>query len=137
MRMQFRLLWGAVALLAALALPATTFAGHGVFYRITSASCSPGEAGFALNFVAKGNTDVNRFKVRAWVEQRSISGGTWSHTHFPQVDQTFTADGTRHRLQINHCYADSLAVYTRFIVHLQAFNDAGIVFGGKVRSGKM
>src|SRR3954470_9607690 len=104
MRKRFALLSGSLILLISLALPTTVFAGHGIFYRIVGASCTSGQAELALNFVAKGGTDVNRFKVRSWAEQRPQTGGSWVRVfHFPQIDQTFTADGTRHRLTVDRC----------------------------------
>jgi hypothetical protein len=138
MRKRFALAWSSLIVVAALLLPASVLASQGVFYRIVSDTCEPGEAGLALRFVAKGGTAVNRFKVRSWAEQRPTTGGTWTRVfHWPQIDQYFTVDGTRHSIDLDHCYADTFQIYTRIVVHLQAYDANGIVWGGIVHGTKI
>ncbi|HYI21409.1 MAG TPA: hypothetical protein VEX62_02130 [Candidatus Limnocylindrales bacterium] len=138
MRKRFGALLFAALIGAALVMPGAALAGHGIFYRIIGGGCSATEIGMQLRFVAKGGTEVNRLRVRGWVERKAPSSTTWERGfyHFTPVDYNYVADGTRHYVEIDWTYPNHAGLDERIFVHMQAYGPDGILWGGKVHTGK-
>src|SRR3954452_10740828 len=116
MRKRFALLWSVAILVIALAIPSTTFAVSGVFYRIVGGNCTQTKTRAVVRFVAKPSSGADYLRVRSCVEQRPNASAPWIRVHtFDPIDKHYTPDGSRHTVEVDDSYQRPAGTDARII----------------------
>lgn len=135
MRKRLALLSCVVAIAAAMALPATTFAVSGVFYRLVDSNCTRTQISAVVQFVAKASSGADYLRVRSWVEQRGNSASPWVRVHkFAPIDYHYTPDGSRHTVEVDVSYSRPVGTDARIIVFMRAYSGGVVVWGGSTHA---
>jgi hypothetical protein len=124
-------------LAAAFMVPTVAAAQDGLYYRILQSDCPHYGTGLHVRLFAKGFTEANRLVIKSWVSQKSTSGSFWTKiVHYPRADYSYVPDGTKHFLDVNRSDAGTVNHRERMVFDMQIWNDAQLLWTGRVHSGE-
>jgi hypothetical protein len=136
-RKRFALLTISALMVDAFMMPAVAAAQDGLYYRILRSDCPVGGVGLHVRLFAKGFTGANRLVIKSWVSQKAASGNTWTKiVHYPLAEYSYVPDGTKHFLDVNRSDPGTPNHRERMVFDMKIWNDAQLLWSGRVHSGE-